>query len=91
MTKYALEKAGIKIPARMRERSKALDTTTCPRCQTLNPPGKKFCGQCGLSLTEEAKTGILNLTQQIQTLFIENPKAQGIISELLKELKNSPA
>jgi hypothetical protein len=85
--KYALEKAGIKIPAKTRERSKALDPVTCPRCQTLNPPGKRFCGQCGLSLTEEAQLQVVNMTQQLQTLFVENPNAQTIFSELLKELK----
>jgi site-specific recombinase XerD len=87
ITRYALEKAGIKTPAKTRERSKALDPITCPRCSTLNPPGKKFCGQCGLSLTEDAKAQVDNISQQLHSLFAENPKAQPLFTQLLKELK----
>jgi uncharacterized OB-fold protein len=90
MTNYALEKAGIQTPGKARERSKALDPITCPRCSTLNPPGKKFCGQCGLSLTEEAKVEVENISQQLKTLFVENPKAQPLFIQLLKELKQQP-
>jgi uncharacterized OB-fold protein len=87
MTNYALEKAGIQTPGKARERSKALDPITCPRCSTLNPPGKKFCGQCGLSLTEEAKVEVEDISQQLRTLFVENPKAQAIFCEFLQTLK----
>jgi integrase/recombinase XerD len=90
MTRYALEKAGIKLPSKSRERSKALDSITCPRCSNLNPPGKKFCGQCGLSLTEDAKAQVDDISQQLHSLFAENPKAQPLFAELLKELKQHP-
>jgi len=89
ITRYALEKAGIKIPTKSRERSKALDPITCPQCSTLNPPGKRFCGQCGRSLTEDAKMQVDEISQQLHTLFAENPKAQPLFSELLKELKHT--
>ena len=27
----------------------------CPRCQTVNPPGHKFCGECGTALASRAR------------------------------------
>jgi hypothetical protein len=45
ITRYVLEKAGIKIPTKSRKRSKALDPITCPQSSPLNPAGKRFCGQ----------------------------------------------
>ena len=57
-------------------------------CNTINPPGKRFCGQCGLSLTEEAKMKIQDNSIELRKLFIENPKAQSIFYELLAQLKN---
>jgi hypothetical protein len=90
ITRYALEKAGIKTPTKTKERSKALDPVNCPQCSTLNPPGKKFCGQCGHSLTDEAKAQVDTISQQLHTLFVENPKAQPLFTQLLKELKQNP-
>lgn len=86
MTQYALEKAGIKTPKKPREKSKSLDPITCPHCSTLNPPGKRFCGQCGHSLTEEAQMQVDDISQKIHSLFVENPNAQPIFYELLKQL-----
>jgi len=87
MTNYALEKAGIQTPGKTRERSKALDPITCPRCSTLNPPGKKFCGQCGFTLSEEAKEQLDTTSQKLQKIFATNPKAEAIFLDLVKELK----
>jgi len=87
ITRYALEKAGIKIPAKTRERSKALDPITCPRCETLNPPGKKFCGQCGFTLTEEAKIQVTDSAETIRQLLIKNPQVQPVFLEILNQLK----
>ena len=87
MTNYALEKAVIQTPGKARERSKALDPITCPRCSTLNPPGKKFCGQCGFTLSEEAKDATrYNLAKTPEDLC-QNPKAEAIFLDLIKELK----
>ncbi|MFA4876634.1 MAG: zinc ribbon domain-containing protein [Methanoregula sp.] len=82
ITKYALEKAGIKIPSKKRERSKALDPISCPQCETLNPPSKKFCGQCGHSLTEDAKMQVDTVSQQLHELFAENLKAHHFLLNL---------
>lgn len=38
---------------------------------------------------EEERKQVVNVTQQLQTLFVENPKAQTVFYELLKELKKS--
>jgi integrase/recombinase XerD len=88
ITNYALEKAGIKRSQKVKERERIFDPITCPQCSTINPPGKRFCGQCGLSLTEEAKIQLQYTSQQLRTLFIENPKAQSIFNELLAQLKS---
>ena len=29
----------------------------CPRCQHENPPGQKFCGECGTPLSRPATSG----------------------------------
>jgi len=48
---------------------------------------EKFCGQCGHSLTEEAKAQEDDISHQLHTLFAENPKHQPLFTELMKELK----
>jgi integrase len=87
ITKYALEKAGIKTSQKIKEREKILDPITCPQCSTINPPGKRFCGQCGFTLSEEAKIQLNTTSQKLQMLFATNPKAESMFHELMKELK----
>jgi hypothetical protein len=29
------------------------ESTLCPRCEYENPPGNRFCGRCGASLTRD--------------------------------------
>jgi uncharacterized paraquat-inducible protein A len=87
ITKYALEKAGIKTAQKLKEREKTLDPITCPQCSTINPPGKRFCGQCGFTLTEDAKVQLDTTSQKLKNLFASNPKAETIFLELMKELK----
>ena len=90
ITNYAMEKAGIKISQKVKERSHTLDPITCPQCSTINPPGKRFCGQCGSTLTEEAKTNVETVSQELRMMFVKNPKAQTIFTELLAELQKLP-
>ena len=52
----AMQSAGINVeppPDRKPGRPKKLLPTTCPQCSETNGPGIRFCGNCGLSLTEE--------------------------------------
>jgi integrase len=87
ITKYALEKAGIKTSQKIREREKTLDPITCPQCSAINPPGKRFCGQCGFTLSEEAKIQLNTTSQKLQKIFAANPKAEAVFLDLVKELK----
>jgi integrase len=87
ITKYALEKAGIKTSQKLKEREKTLDPITCPQCSSINPPGKRFCGQCGFTLSEEAKIQLDTTAQKLQKVFASNPKAEAVFLDLVKELK----
>ena len=87
ITKYALEKAGIKIPQKSKEREKILDPITCSQCSTINPPGKRFCSQCGFSLTEEAHHAVENAEEQIRQLILQNPQIQNTFLQILKTIK----
>lgn len=87
ISKYALEKAGIKNSQKPRERETTLDPITCPNCETVNPPGKRFCGHCGHTLTEEAKEQLTTTSQKLQKIFATNPKAEAVFLDLVKELK----
>ena len=87
ITKYALEKAGIKTSQKLRERETTLDPITCPSCETVNPPGQRFCGHCGHTLTEEAKVQLNTTSQKLQKIFATNPKAEAVFLDLVKELK----
>jgi predicted amidophosphoribosyltransferase len=82
-----LEKAGIKTSQKVKERSHTLDPITCPQCSTINPPGKRFCGQCGSTLTEEAEIQVFDSAETIRQLLIKNPPAQTAFLEILTQLK----
>jgi len=89
MTRYALEKAGMKTPQKIRERSRTLDAIVCPRCSTTNPPGKRFCGHCGHTLTEDAEQQVLNAGDEIRKTLADDPAAQAAFLELMKHLKKT--
>jgi hypothetical protein len=48
-----LESAGIKRTERIEDN--ALAPRQCPACHLINGPTQRFCGNCGTSLTEEAR------------------------------------
>jgi predicted amidophosphoribosyltransferase len=80
-----LKHAGVK-----RGRSKgpaAMSPRQCERCQIINAPTARFCSHCGRPLTEEAKSDMEKTARDLRDLFIENPKAQTVFYELLKELR----
>ena len=60
-----LEQAGIKRPEKD-DKSEVLAPRQCPVCHLINGPTSRFCGQCGLSLTEEAEKEEKNLLQDIR-------------------------
>ena len=87
ITKYALEKAGIKTSQKTKVREKTLDPITCPQCSSINPPGKGFCGQCRFTLSDKAKIQLDTTSQKLQKIFTANPKAESVFLEPVKELK----
>lgn len=48
--------------------SHALDPKQCPRCKTINPPTQRYCGECGLGLTEEAVAEVTDMAGRIEAL-----------------------
>jgi len=78
-----LEQAGIKRP----EKDAAADVLAprqCPGCHLINGPTTRFCGQCGMSLTEEAEKEEKNLLQDIR----RHPLYQQIYDQIKKDLNH---
>jgi ribosomal protein L7/L12 len=50
----------------------------CPFCQHDNPPGNRFCGQCGAALAAEADGVSDALQPQILVLLAESRKIEAI-------------
>lgn len=82
ISRYALEKAGVKLSRKKRERSKVLDPITCPHCGDINPPGKEFCGHCGQGLTEEARDKVRLAERQAELL----PEYEMLLNKFKQEL-----
>ena len=56
--------AGISLPSQQKK-SKCLAPQQCTRCYTINAPTQRFCGQCGLELTQEAKEEMESADRQL--------------------------
>ena len=78
-----LEQAGIKRPEKDAT-ADVLAPRQCPVCHLINGPTSRFCGQCGLSLTEEAEKEEKNLLQDIR----KHPLYQQIFDQIKKDLKD---
>ena len=88
MDEVALRNAGMERKTEFKEKKiYKLEPPVCPICHKVNLLGSKYCSDCMTPLTDEAKLKVQNSTDQLRQLFIENPKAQTIFYELLKELK----
>jgi integrase/recombinase XerD len=80
-----LTKAGLK--SKEENDREALKPFPCLNCHIVNPPTANFCLRCGKPLTEKAKIKTEDISQQLHMLFVENPKAHTLFSELMNELK----
>ena len=78
-----LEQAGIKRPKKD-DKDEVLAPRQCPMCHLINGPTSRFCGQCGMSLTEEAEKEEKNLLQDIR----RHPLYQQIYDQIKKDLKD---
>lgn len=87
LDEVALRHAGMDRNEQLKEKKQyRLEPPVCPICHKVNLLGSKYCSECMQPLTEEAKIKVEKTSQQIQVLFVDNPKAQSIFYELLKEL-----
>jgi len=84
-----LEKAGVqKKPSEVTE---TLKPRTCSNCHSINSPTSSFCSKCGYPITEAAKHDVEYSADSIRELLYENPAAQIILLDLLKDLKKQSA
>jgi uncharacterized OB-fold protein len=81
-----LERAGI-VKTEKKKKSEALKAEQCQHCFTINRPGSRFCDTCGRPMTKEVELVVQATSQQVQSLFVENPNALVIFQELLTQLK----
>ncbi len=60
ISNYALEKSGVPIVKKTKEKSKALQPAECPHCHAINPVGKKVCVHCGRGFDEPTLTDMID-------------------------------
>lgn len=58
---------------------KPLDINYCPYCAVINPPGVKFCNECGMALTREAMSEVERVRLMVR-------KGPGYKRALIEEL-----
>ena len=79
-----LLKSGIKTEEEVRKDT--LKPNPCHNCHTVNPPTANFCLKCGQPITSAAKEKLADTARLIKDKLAENPNAQAIFLELIKEL-----
>ena len=78
-----LEQSGIKR-AEKDDTAEVLAPRQCPACHVINGPTSRYCGQCGLSLTEEAEKEEKTLLQDIR----QHPLFKQFYDQMKKDLKD---
>src|SRR5262245_12326828 len=64
----------------------------CPRCQQENPPGQRFCGDCGTPLQLPGATARLATSYgDVQQFLIEARARESAIGEILRVIGSSPS
>lgn len=53
--------------------NEAPEPTQCPRCLFVNAPGIRWCGRCGLALTEEAVAEVDGISAEVRKLMANDP------------------
>lgn len=80
------ELAGVDL-GRTRE-NEAPEPTQCEKCHFVNPPGIRWCGRCGVPLTEEARNTAAGILAELRGLVEEDP---GVALEAIKKLRKMEA
>lgn len=74
--------AGVEIPDDD-EQSAAMDPVQCSQCHTINPPGTRFCGRCGMPQVVEAAES-LNMVIRAAEAVVANPNDPEALTILLE-------
>jgi len=80
---------GIEVPEKKRQRG--LKPHQCGHCSTINPPTNEYCGTCGHPLTVEVEKMVAATGDTVRKILLENPQAQRIFLDILKQVQKLPA
>jgi len=87
LDEVALRNAGMERTLEFKEQQVyRLEPPVCPICHKVNLLGSKYCAECRHPLTNDAQQEVVNTGDQIRQLLVENPQAQAVFMQLLKEL-----
>jgi site-specific recombinase XerD len=75
-----LRMSGVKAPAKSEKSHMA--PIQCQHCSTINEPGVKYCGRCGLPLTELEKRSMTKIVKEIET----HPLYLSLMEEMKKKI-----
>jgi len=63
--------------------NEAPEPTQCPQCHFVNPPGIRFCGRCGMTLTAEAAAAVDSVIKAAEAV-ITNPNDPEALTILIE-------
>jgi len=76
---------GIKPP--VPPRSQTMQAIQCKNCMTLNGPGSKLCGKCGLPLSEKEQRSMNQIVKEIE----RHPLYLTLMEEMKKKIREMEA
>ncbi|MDK2974916.1 MAG: integrase/recombinase XerD [Methanofollis sp.] len=53
--------------------NEAPEPIQCPQCHFVNAPGIRWCGRCGIALTEEAVVEVDGISAEVRKLMVNDP------------------
>ncbi len=74
--------AGVELPVSGRA-SEAPEPVQCPNCHLVMPPGSRFCGRCGMTLTAEAAETVNTVIKAAEAV-VANPNDPEALTILLE-------
>lgn len=72
---HGIEKSGVKS-------NQTMQVMQCKHCMTLNEPGSKFCGRCGMPLNEKEQRSMNQIVKEIE----RNPLYLTLMEEIKKKI-----
>lgn len=74
--------AGVELPKNDRA-SESPEPVQCPNCHLVMPPGSRFCGRCGMTLTAEAAETVNTVIKAAEAV-VANPNDPEALTILLE-------